>query len=287
MIHATRTTFFTRLILLPLLLPLALLSQSVSALTVEQYQTLAAELPPEQLQWVDVNGVKTLALFNRDNTGNTRGGVIIVPGGNGNPVSPELLDPLREYLAKHRWHALAIAMPDTDNNSVRSGENGEKNDEKDGGTGDIEKQAQDTLGAAMAFMQAQGVVSIAIVASDTAAPRAAAFIRSINGGANGQTVRGLALINASNRIANVDLNLVADLDALKMPILDLYTVHRERDRINAKERNDAAGNRPVELYRQTEMPRADGFAEAQQRRLNKRVRGWLDNAVTGTAVKTK
>lgn len=231
---------------------------------------LAENLPADEVRWLETGNKKVLALYNKDNSGNARGGVILIPGEDGNPASPQLLDPLRHHLAENRWHALTIAMPAVDKTETST---------------EKEQLAQQTLQAAFSFMNQHGVFNLAIVAEGASAVRASYFVKQLNQGAK-QSVRALVIINARNRLTGNDADLDQMIPSLELPLLDIFGVSDSRVVNDAAERHRSIGSQPASRYRQVKLPLSTGYSTAEQDRLNKRIRGWLQTNASGVEVRS-
>jgi hypothetical protein len=88
--------------------------------THHRQMALAAELPPDQVKWLDVRypgleqTVQVLALELLPHTAQAQGAVLILHAPGQHPDWPTLVSPLRRVLPEDGWHTLSIGMPAPD-----------------------------------------------------------------------------------------------------------------------------------------------------------------------------
>jgi hypothetical protein len=69
------------------------------------------EIPANEICWLTVDEQQVFSLYKKDLSGTAKGGVIILPGLNKDPFSPDIINGLRTTLAENEWHSLAVRMP--------------------------------------------------------------------------------------------------------------------------------------------------------------------------------
>jgi hypothetical protein len=91
----------------------ALTRQRVSAPTSALYERwLEQQLPSAQIQWLETDTGRFLALYNPDRSGKTKGAAILLHNQGQRAGWPDTLMALHEQLAESGWHSLFITLPD-------------------------------------------------------------------------------------------------------------------------------------------------------------------------------
>jgi len=184
-----------------------------------QQQLLADQLKASEVNWLNVNGMQTLSIYNPDISGTAKGGVITLPGINRPPTSSYIYNALRKNLSQNQWHSLTVLLPNPgqlkQSNSTEEEQDDSDNTDEDFATDEeataaanaeasiettsgrtlnsrvkqkvrpqlvlteIEEQAQQTLKAALDFYNSEGIFNIVIIGEGINALRAAHFISTM------------------------------------------------------------------------------------------------------------
>ncbi len=249
-----------------------------------------------------------MSLYLEDTSGKARGGVIIVPGMASNPADPEIIDALRQVLARNHWHSLALSMPplipaaagDTsaatgpESNEETAGEKLQQGSaapsaEQPGATPTTSLDQQAIL-AAIHFLNQQGVFNLAIIREGTGAISAATYLRNMPPADSSRgefpQLRALVMINARNSIGGKQDQLSALFPSLTVPVIDLYLGNDYRDKREVQQRQKAGQSLAGKQYLQIKMPPVGPNWQDREDRLTKRIRGWLDKRIAGFVIDT-
>ena len=256
---------------------------------------LAAELPAEQVQWLQAAGARFLALYMREHSGFPQGAVLILPDEGQHPDWPGIVATLRRELPEHGWHSLSIALPlqQTPRPPARSlpprGSSASTMQDaapvsfEEAGTQpeeDAEQVAQARIRAALEFLRQQGIFNVVVVATGSSAPRAAAYLSTTPDGGTTGPSQGLVFIDARNRLLqNADTRLPALIPQFSMPVMDVVLGYEPGARAAAERRLAASRRLPAAQYTQVRLPTDRGASTYQQ--LVQRVRGWLKKHAAG------
>ena len=223
-------------------------------------QLLAKGLPPEQVQWLNVGDDKALSLYSPDNSGQAKGGVILLPR-NDQPINKrsELYN-LQQTLSNHHWHALTVSMPSSLNKQ-------------------LEQASLAHIESAISYFNEQGIYNMVILGERSSAEFAAKYIQQLSDPNKKRQIRGLALVNANSSALN------QTIPGLSLPILDIYFDDGLAIKQAAKQRKYSSQPLARGLYQQVRMPKLSQHSRQQgEDRLSKRVRGWLDKRAAGFSI---
>ena len=233
-----------------------------------QQSLLDRQVAEHEKALLNVAGQQHLAFYLSETTGTAHGGLILLPDLGRHPASNGTINTLRQSLASHHWHTLAL------NSSQLS-----------------DKSSQQLIDAAVLYLNQQGVFNIAILGEGVGAAQAlhyAANLPPINPEQElNYQIRALLMINANNRIPNSDINILKQLSTITLPVLDAYSSSDYFEQQLAKDRKRSA-NRLMKgkKYQQIRLPQTNGSKQGLDNRISKRIRGWLDNNVAGFMVDT-
>ena len=213
-------------------------------------------------EWLEAGGQKFLAIFTEDQSGEAKGGVIILHGIGVHPNWQDVIYPLRTELPNHGWATLSIQMPILANEA-------ELKDYIP-----LMKEAAPRIQAAEAFLKSKNIEPVVLVGHSLGA------MMGINALAeqSATQLRGFAAIGMGGSDLDAQLNTTAHLAKLKLPMLDLYG-SRDLDTVLAAVQPRAAAARKAGLsdYRQMEIEGADHFFVGLEDELVRSVRGWLES----------
>jgi pimeloyl-ACP methyl ester carboxylesterase len=262
-----------------------------------QAETLAKSLPTGQAVWLNDEQTKFLAILTPDQSGQPKGGAILLHDADGHPDWPDVIRPLRTFLPPHGWATISIQLPRLNSND---------------GYGAHQPLINTRIQKAAEQLRTLGLNNIALIGHGSGAMAAAAYLASHS---DDQGIRGFVGIGLSViKTEKSDDYLPSQLEKIKLPILDIYG-SRDLDAVttSAKTRALAAkhssNNAPKEqqlesykkaglaktannsiqgyiAYRQIEIEGADHNFSGQGEALGKRVLGWLERHVKGVAVST-
>lgn len=260
-----------------------------------QAETLAKSLPPSQAVWLNDEQTKFLAILTPDQSGQPKGGAIILHDADGHPDWPDVIRPLRTFLPPHGWATIAIQLPRLNSNDAYGAHQPLINTR-------IQKAAE--------HLRSLGLNNIALIGHGSGAMAAAAYLASHS---DDQGIRGFVGIGLSViKTEKSDDYLPSQLEKINLPILDIYgsldlaavTTSAETRALAAKHAGNSASkeqqlepykksrlsktaNNNVQgyiAYRQIAIEGADHNFSGQGEMLSKRVLGWLERHVKGVAI---
>lgn len=212
-------------------------------------------------EWLEADGHKFLAIFTEDQTGEPKGGAIIVHGIGVHPDWNEVIYPLRTELPNHGWSTLAIQMPVLPNEA----------EVKD--YVPLIKEAAPRIKAAVEFLKSKNIEPVVVIAHSLGATMTSATL-SEQGDLG---LRGFVAIGMSGSGLDPQLDTTAQLPNVKIPILDVYG-SRDLDTVLDAVQPRAAAMRKAggTNYRQLQIEGADHFFVGVEDELVRRVYGWLE-----------
>jgi pimeloyl-ACP methyl ester carboxylesterase len=257
----------TRTILSLILLAASLWGQSAHASDILKEQRWASQLTDqlvvgEPVQ-IKAGAREFFAIYTPAAAAEKRGGVILLHGMGAHPDWPEVIAPLREGLPESGWATLSIQMPILDNEA------------------EITRyiplfpEGYERINAAIAYLQAQGIQNIVLVAHSLGAGMGAAYLAAA--GPESKTVRAFVGIGM-NQFTDPEapIHTPTSLSKITIPVLDLYgELDNEGVRASAQARASAAKQAGNAAYLKVVMPGADHFFRGQETALVSRVSSWL------------
>lgn len=221
-----------------------------------------------EAETLEAGGQKFLGIYTEDQSGEPKGGAIILHGIGVHPDWPDVVYPLRSELPNHGWATLSIQMPILPNEATL----------KD--YIPLIKEAAPRIQAAQAFLKSKGNEPIVLIAHSLGATMATATLTE----AGDLNLRGLVVIGMPSSDLDPQIDTTVQIAKLKLPIFDLYG-SRDLDEVLA-----AVGPRTAALrkaghtqYRQMAVEGADHFFVGQEDELVRRVRGWLEQLLKAGA----
>lgn len=216
-------------------------------------------------EWLEADGQKFLGIFTEDQTGDAKGGAIILHGIGVHPNWQDVIYPLRTELPNYGWATLSIQMPILPNEA----------EVKD--YIPLIKEALPRIKAAQAFLKAKEIKPVVVIAHSLGATMATASLAE----AGESELAGLVVIGMSGSDLDPQLDSTAQSAKLTLPMLDLYG-SRDLDTVLAstQARKAAARKADHSSYRQTEVEGADHFFVGLEDELVRTVRSWLEQLIT-------
>lgn len=217
-----------------------------------------------QAEWLEADGQKFLGIYTEDQSGEPKGGVILLHGIGVHPDWPDIIQPLRSELPNHGWATLSIQLPILPNEATL----------KD--YIPLIKDAAPRIQAAQTFLQSKGNEPVVLIAHSLGATMGAAYLaESPDSG-----LIGFATIGMSDSDLDPVVNTTAQIAKIKLPMLDLYG-SRDLDTVLAAVQPRAAAARKAvnPHYRQLEIVGADHFFVGLDEELVSRMHGWLEQLI--------
>jgi len=224
-----------------------------------------------EAQWLEAGGQKFLGIYTADQSGEPKGGAIILHGIGVHPDWPDVVYPLRSELPNYGWATLSIQMPILPNEATL----------KD--YIPLMKEAAPRIQAALAFLKSKGNEPVVLIAHSLGATMAAATLTETGD----LDLRGLVVIGMSSSNLDPQLDTTAAIAKLNLPIFDLYG-SRDLDEVLAAAAPRAAAARKAghTQYRQQAIEGADHFFVGLDEELVRIVRGWLEHLLKTDATDT-
>lgn len=254
-----------RSVILPLMLCLSTVAVAETPAAGNSIELLAKQLETGRvdgtLQWLEVGGSKTFAIF----TATARipqGGVILLHDVGAHGDSAQLIAPLRRQLAQYGWACLSVHVPSFHEQRVIP-------------AAELTKQMQDVLGAASQWLAQKNIRPVVVLAHGASAAAAAAALS-----ANPGEIRALvALSPRAPTSSDTPLSVPAVYKSLTIPLLDAYG-ERDYPLVVQAAAARAAAKHPASpaaqsAFRQMVIPGADHEYRGQEDLLTRRIVGWL------------
>ncbi len=251
-------------------------------------QALLKSTAPNEIKWLNSSDEKFIALYRNDTRGTQRGGLILLHEMGGHPDWPEVISPLRNSLPQHGWFTLSIQLPAFESDALISD------------YASSMSSATQRIQAAIAHFRALEINNIILLGYGLGATMAASFLATNEGHG---VIAFVAVSILSDDTSETWLNSPKSIEKLKLPMLDIYgsndlnnvvgyagkrahaarrsesnTVKKAQPNISEKPSfaNAAASKAtPSFAYRKIQITGARHSFNGQQRRLNKRITGWL------------
>lgn len=220
------------------------------------------QVPEYQQAWLTVGQQQHLAFYLAETSGNTFGGLVLIPDMNHHPATSVSINSLRNNLSDNHWHTLAVNMAYVDKDT-----------------------AMEVITAAINYLNQQGVFNIALLGEGLGATQVMHYMAARAEPADQQVsqIRAMVMINGNNQLSAGDTKSLAMLEKIKLPILDAYTSSDYQQQQQAKDRKQAAKRYMNRFYQQLKLP-PPAFQTVQADRTSKRIRGWLDKNAAGFMV---
>ena len=255
---------------------------------------LEANLTEGEPLWLDGGAEKFFAVFDPDQTGQPKGGIILLHDAGSHPDKPEVIQPLRKKLPEQGWPTVALHLPALDTTADYIG-----------------KQAQinKRIDAAITYMRNKGLNNLALLGHGTGAMAATAYLANQNNDSIRAFVAvSLGVIEREDKAETIP----ALLEKISLPMLDIYG-SQDLDHItsSAKARSLAAkissdsstSQKRIDAFKRSAMATSvtqnrSGYIAYRQIRiiganhdfsgaeqiLAKRITGWLERNAKGVAI---
>jgi len=257
-------------------------------------KSLENGLSSGQAVWLNDGQVEFFAVFNPDQSGQPKGGIIILHDANSHPDTPEVIQPLRADLPEHGWATISIQLPYL--SSVDDY---------------VNKQAviNKRIEAAIKHLNNVGLNNIALVGHGSGAMAATAFL-STQSSATVQAFVAISLgiIEADGKAESI----TEQIEKISLPILDIYgsndydyVTNSAKSRALAAKVSSNSATRSNQLdafkrsaiaksstqrsqgyisYRQIKIDGASHDFVATPYLLTRRIVGWLERHAKGVTV---
>ncbi len=200
--------------------------------------------------WLDADDEEVFAVLRRADRSEVRGGVLLIGGRGEHPEAPGAIAPLRRALADHGWVTLAMARADAEESSAR-------------------------LRAGLNWLVdaiEQGERKLVIIGHEQGALDALAFLDQHG---DEPELHALVLINTPLPGGDDEARVLAQLEALERPVLDIFFRRGPRAVVDtADERRRSVRRGGNEHYRQDILP-GTGRDSPAEGVLTRRIQGWL------------
>jgi len=257
-------------------------------------QSLEKGLINGKAVWLDDGKTKFFAVYDPDQSGQPKGGVIVLHDANSHPDKPEIIRPLRNDLPVHGWASIAIQLPYLV--SIDDYTN---------------KQTiiNQRINSAASYLKTVGIGNIALLGHGTGAMAATAYLSTQ------QEASIQAFIAVS--LGMLDKNktpesITNQLEKITVPILDIYgsndldhvTRTATSRALAAKKSSDSVtSSRQIDSYKRSAIARSStqnsqGYISYRQiviegashdfsgvsSQLTTRIAGWLERHAKGVTV---
>jgi dienelactone hydrolase len=249
--------------LLKLLLCFTALISIATAADLEREKRIAAELSKMPLVGEGVTlkagSDELFAIHSEVESGDLRGGVILLHGRGAYPDTPVVIGPLRRYLPKHGWETIAVQMPLA----------------ATGGAGyePLIPEASSRIGAAVEFLRQRELKKIVIVGHSLGARMAAHYLAAEN---PPKEMIAWVAVGIMLEPEGSESKTSEALSKIKLPTLDIYGSRDLGAVLNStKQRKAAARKAGNESYRQAAVAGANHSFVGLEQDLASRVGAWM------------
>lgn len=273
---------------------------------------LTDEMEDQDIEWLEANGEKFLALWQPDKTGKPFGAVLILHGEGQSVDEPYEINAIRNNLSYHGWATLSINLPPVAQSTIpprptaTPGNNSTKAKQPAAKMSTVpmhasskispENESDSRIASAIDFLKAQGQYNIVIVGHGLGATRTMKFIDDLSSSQNApgmssgkiqRPIRAVVLVSARNQIPLSNKTLNHFFNDPNLPILDLYYGNHFLDDVETRQRAKAARAKGILHYYQLKVLRPTGANEASENRLTRRIRGFLNKHAKGVEIERK
>ncbi|MFV2058132.1 MAG: DUF3530 family protein [Thiohalomonadales bacterium] len=204
------------------------------------------------------------AIYTEATTPKSRGGAILVHGLGAHPDWPQMISPLRRQLPRYGWNTLSIQI-----GTVRDYASSK----------DYERLFQDShrrIRSAIDYFKKRGIYNIILIGHSLGASMALTYISNSQEKFSGViAVVGVSMYDLDKITKNYQTaNTIA---SIKIPVLDIYgSLDNVEIQNSARLRRLAAQKSANKLFNQLEISGADHFFTGLEKKLLKRIRGWVN-----------
>lgn len=212
--------------------------------------------------WLNAQGHQFLGIEMEAADGNNNMAAIVVHGIGVHPNWEQVVRPLRVELTEHGWRTLSIQMPILPNEAESMAYQ------------PLFEEVPERFAAAIMHLQDQGIAHIVIVAHSMGSAMTTQYMAQ-----NPHSpVEALVLVGMNSNVDNVPVNTAQNLNAIKIPVLDLYGSEDLAGVIDsAPRRVEAADDGGNISYHQVVVDGANHFFDGKEEELVNQVSGWLQN----------
>lgn len=215
-------------------------------------------------KWLKAEGHKFLGIYTPATSSKPKGGALILHGVGVHPDWPQIINPLRVSLPARGWTTLSLQMPIL------------KNEAKIEEYTPLFKEVPGRLNAGIAFLKAQGIQNIVIIAHSMGSAMASHYLAN-TGDATIKAYVGIGMVgNRSGTVLDNDVSL----KKIGLPVLDIYGSNDIKPVLESvSQRANAAKTANNTAYTQTKIDGADHFFEGHEKQLLDTITIWLEKTV--------
>ncbi len=257
-------------------------------------QSLEKGLTSGKALWLDDGKAKFFAVYDPDQSGQPKGGVIILHDANSHPDKPEVIQPLRSDLPSHGWASITIQIPYL--SSI-------------GDYTNKQSTINQRINSAAKYMQSVGIGNIVLLGHGTGAMAATAYLSTQQESSIQAFIAiSLGMLNKNRKPESIP----QQLEKITVPILDIYgsndldhvTSTAMSRALAAKISSDAVtSSKQIDSYKRSAIAKSStqnsqGYISYRQiviegashdfsgseHQLTKRIAGWLERHAKGVTV---
>lgn len=272
------------------------IERTLPNLAENRQKQLHNQYPAEDIQNLNASGQTFIALWNKDQSGDAYGAVLLLHADGQTANWPNIIEPLRTELPQNGWSTLSIDLQPIRIKQPPAKLEAAKSDNKDALESesipftDTENLAR--IDAAIQFLNQEGQFNIVMAGYGNSAHRLLDYLKKSDGKAAKTTqqgklnrpIRAVILINPSDYQLGPSSPLINDFPYPDMPLLDIVVGNHYLHKIDADKRKAAAGKQRIKTYIQLTLmpPRTEVFDD--ENRLTRRMRGFLNRYAKGVEV---
>jgi len=260
----------------------------------ESGKELEAGLRNGQAVWLDDGKGKFFSVFNPDQSGQPRGGVIILHDAGSHPDKPQVIRPLRHLLPLHGWATIAIQLPPLERP-----------------TDYLKHQAtiEKRINSAISYIRNKGFDNLILLGHGSGAMAASKYL---SGKASPFIHAFVAISLGIPPKKKGDNSIINQMEKINLPILDIYggddldnvvqtaqrraqaakisgNIATRADRLagykrSAIAKSSAQKSQGYIAYRQIRIDGASHDFSGAEGLLSQRIAGWLGRHAKGVAV---
>ncbi len=263
---------------------------------------LKSQYPPRDVRKLNADGKAFTALWRKDQSGEAFGAVLIVPANGQTANWPHTIDVLRNDLPKNGWSTLAIDIKHLATPNIPKRQSEQTTTENAETKLEIENRQQliavddnrARIKAAIEFLNSEGQFNIILAGYGNSADRVLDFAASgmkmtadkpVAAAVKMKNpVRALILINAKSVYDGALTPQLSTFPFKDIPIQDIIFGHHYLDTFDADARRTEARALRIKNYFQLKLMEPTNTVFAEENRLSRRVRGFLNKHAKGIEI---
>ena len=219
-------------------------------------------------EWLKAGNAKIFSIYTEQTAEKAAGGAIILHGSGVHPNWDQVVRPLRSQLPDHGWSTLSLQLPVLPNEAEYKEYI------------PLFKEVAPRINAGIAFLKANGIKNIVIVAHSLGSSMSAYYLAN----KPDPSIRAFVVVGVSGEMHDdSNVGYLTSLKTIKVPVLDIFGSNDLKgvlysEKVKAKTAQKA-GNKN---YTQVKISGANHFFDNKDDELVKHVQEWLAKYASGS-----